>query len=401
MKKENIESAVKSNLEWFRKSGVMDPSDGSWGVAERIVQTNNNATLTKTLRNFPYYLEFENYAILEQRRPDCNFQTALLFLMAGDYFTNSEFRKTGENILSFLFNRSGLLNKTNHRYAADTWPIGCWGWTHGSFYNTLFFFDDNAWNLTIQLIMAEMYPHLEKKYQLASWSEKLAEQMADAFEDQFLKEPSSEHPWSGELDSPHWGSLVCMGLSLAYKNFKKPRYLKIIKIYHDYILEKADTFSTSEFAYIIIGASFSATFVDESYAKIAEKFADKLLEESDANGIIPSQWNEAPEGELLVDLIYTMNWSLMAFQLMASLSGEKQYQNLYQKQLDIIVEIQDTTSESHLKGCWRGMYDFEEKQWGGGDCFEGGSGSIYTGWTNAPISLVLLGELIDKSLMTL
>ena len=356
MNKKVLEKSINSSLRWFMNSGVMNPSDGSWGVAERVLLTKDNETLEKTLKHFSFYSEEEGHVILEHRRPDCNFQTALLFLLAGDYFNNSKYSEIGENILSFLFNRSGLLNKHNKRYEADTWPIGCWGWTHGSFYNSLFFFDDNAWNLTIQLIIAERYPELEKRYNLLDWSAKLAERLADAFEDQFLKEPTAKHPWSGELDSPHWGSLVCMALSMAYKKFNSTsgvnnkRYLRIIEKYHEFIVEKEDSFSTSEYAYIIIGACFSAKFADKKYANIAEKFGEKLLKASDEDGITPSQWNEAPKGEKLIDLIYTMNWSLMALKLIADLTEEEKYINLYNKQLKIITEIQDDSEESHLNG---------------------------------------------------
>ena len=42
------------------------------------------------------------------------------------------------------------------------------------------------------------------------------------------------------------------------------------------------------------------------------------------------------------------------------------------------------------------MYDMETGSWGGGDCYEGGAGSIYTGWTNAPISIVIALELLNE-----
>lgn len=37
-------------------------------------------------------------------------------------------------------------------------------------------------------------------------------------------------------------------------------------------------------------------------------------------------------------------------------------------------------------------------KWGGGDLFEGGANSIYTGWTNAPIALTMLFEHTKKSM---
>ena len=45
------------------------------------------------------------------------------------------------------------------------------------------------------------------------------------------------------------------------------------------------------------------------------------------------------------------------------------------------------------------MYDLDRAAWGGGDCVEGGAGSIYSGWTNAPIATGMLLEIAGKSLL--
>ena len=47
------------------------------------------------------------------------------------------------------------------------------------------------------------------------------------------------------------------------------------------------------------------------------------------------------------------------------------------------------------------MFDMNQNSWGGGDRFEGGAGSIYTGWTNAPVSLAFLLHDSGKSLLEL
>ena len=70
-----------------------------------------------------------------------------------------------------------------------------------------------------------------------------------------------------------------------------------------------------------------------------------------------------------------------------------------EKLLDLIVNIQDRSPQAHLNGCWRGMYDLEKECWGGGDRFEGGANSIYTGWTNAPIAWAVAFELEKSNLM--
>ena len=42
--------------------------------------------------------------------------------------------------------------------------------------------------------------------------------------------------------------------------------------------------------------------------------------------------------------------------------------------------------------------DMSTNSWGGGNCYEGGADSIYTGWTNAPISIVIALELLNKNI---
>ena len=63
--------------------------------------------------------------------------------------------------------------------------------------------------------------------------------------------------------------------------------------------------------------------------------------------------------------------------------------------------IQDTDPSPLCNGCWRGMFDLNTRQWGGGNRFEGGAASIYSGWTNAPISVALLLAREDRCLVDL
>ena len=69
--------------------------------------------------------------------------------------------------------------------------------------------------------------------------------------------------------------------------------------------------------------------------------------------------------------------------------------------LKLLLQIQDTAPEKQFAGCWRGMYDLSTGSWGGGDRYEGGAASIYTGWTNAPISLAICFALRGEALTDL
>ena len=51
---------------------------------------------------------------------------------------------------------------------------------------------------------------------------------------------------------------------------------------------------------------------------------------------------------------------------------------------DFMISIQNPD------GSWQGMYDITRGTWSGGDLFEGGANSIYTGWTNTVIAMCML-----------
>ena len=49
-------------------------------------------------------------------------------------------------------------------------------------------------------------------------------------------------------------------------------------------------------------------------------------------GNIPSEWGkEAPVGQHLVDLVYTMNWAVLGFQALAARTGDAKYRQAFEK----------------------------------------------------------------------
>lgn len=139
---------------------------------------------------------------------------------------------------------------------------------------------------------------------------------------------------------------------------------------------------------------------DRLSLETAELFSAKLLEKMDPrSGNIPAEHIEAPAGPSLVDTIYTINWALPALQCMADLTGRIEYVQSVRKIQALLLQIQDNTPARHLYGCWRGMYDLKAKNWGGGDRYEGGANSIYSGWTNAPIAWTMAFSIKRNSLI--
>jgi hypothetical protein len=80
-----------------------------------------------------------------------------------------------------------------------------------------------------------------------------------------------------------------------------------------------------------------------------------------------------------------MNWFYTAMVFFEKELPSAEGREWLDKFSEFLADIQDSSPQKELHGCWRGMYDISNKSWGGGDCYEGGANSIYSGWTNAPI----------------
>ncbi len=388
-----LENAIRNNLNWFMNSEIMSPKDGTWGVAERVVNTERNTALADIYKYFPEYTEYEGYSILEHRRADCNFQTAWLFHLAAKIFHDEEYANISNHILNYLFHRSGMMCRRDPRI-----PVGLWRWSTPQ-WNPTYWLDDNAWVCILCLLLSNT-PELESRYLLKQAGLKIADAfLADI--DNFLACTKDDlilkTVWSGEPESPHWGSLVAMALAYAYQADGNEQYRSACLKYMERFHARDVMYTTSEQAYMALAtSSIASIFQDEKMISNARRWNDALVDKMNDQGNIASQWRETQEGEHYVDTIYTQNWATLAFGNMKHLTGESRYADAYAASLQLLTRIQDTTPAKHLCGCWRGLYDLESHSWSGGDKYEGGSGSIYSGWTNAPISWAIALELFNS-----
>ncbi|MBR2363690.1 MAG: hypothetical protein IKA79_00685, partial [Lentisphaeria bacterium] len=140
--RKELEKSLSMTWQWFRNSLVMSPADGSWGVGERVMLTEGNEAMDHIITSFPAWTPHKEFYIIEQRRADCNMQTAYLFLLLHQLSgRKAPYKKTAENILDFLYFRSGLLNR------AENAPLsGLWDWSHIKRSHVVYF-DDDAWML--------------------------------------------------------------------------------------------------------------------------------------------------------------------------------------------------------------------------------------------------------------
>ena len=402
-----LQGALEKNLNWFRHSGIMLPSDGMWGVGERIAVTSGNDAIQKIRSSFPAITEHDGWCVVEQRRADCNFQAAYLFLLCGRILGNAEYANIGENIVHFLYSRSGLLDiKTSEPRKLIR---GTWQWSHIGHHSKIYY-DDEAWCLFMQLEIAKVHPELAQKYEMRYWANALAEELWIA-SDRALRERNvgadghwhDSGWWNGLFDLPHWGALACMALARSCWNNddadKVAKYSDVINRYLDYIADKAHSLTCSEQTYLILACMAAWRYLkNEKAHDMAINLGNLLVSCQDEQGNLPAQHYEAPTGTHLVDLIYTINWAALGFQ---ALAGENDAFAAAKKKVhELVVKLQDTSTEPQFNGCWRGMFDLNAKTWGGGDRYEGGAGSIYSGWTNAPISIAIALDLMGRDLFS-
>ena len=393
-----MKNTLLKNLNWFEKSGVMIPENGIWGVAERVAVAKNNEAIEKMYSAFVAWTPHGDYSIIEQRRADCNFQAAYLFLLAFEVLGERKYYETAVNLLDFLYYRSGLLWRNKDQY-----PCASWNWSHIKRSSDVYF-DDESWCVFLQLEIGKKYPELESKYNMKHWAMLLADELCAAsirvMHDEKEKDDwvdLTQKTWLGRLQLPHWGSLTVMALARAYQEEQKQNYLDFIQEYDEYLKKDPGIFNVSECSYALIGGCAAYRYTgDQRYLETARIFGEKVIGKIQENGNIPAEHYEAPTGTHLVDTIYTVNWALLGLQALAAI--DEKYIPAYRKVLDLTVKIQDPSPEPQFNGCWRGMYDMEQNSWGGGDRYEGGAGSIYTGWTNAPISWVIAMEMKSENL---
>ncbi len=332
-------------------------------MAERIVMTKDNPALAKIREMFPNLTEHDGYWVIENRRADCCFEAALLFLLAGKKLNNGLYRSTGENLLEYLFEKSGLRQ-------GDMWnwyvPLERRSW----------WYDDNGWVAAIELFIGQQFPELDKKYDLIASGKKAAMIMGESMIRNLNSPKTIKHGvWPddiffGEPRQPHWGTPVCAALLLAGE-------FEMVRQYHEWGEKNWHQFGLSEWAYALISSSLGGKLGDK-YLQEQSCIIYQYLKKHERNGILPSEHCEAPSGETLADLIYTLNWYLSGLALNDKGSDD------FTRLRDFLISIQNPD------GSWQGMFDVSRGIWAGGDLYEGGANSLYTGWTNTVIALSML-----------
>ena len=411
---EDNASVVRANLDWFQSSGIMRPADGFWGVAERLAVLDDNEAADKIRQAFPSHTMLRpGLAVLEHRRADCTLETAFLFDLAADVLADETLRKIADNLIDFLMDRSALRNTE-----ADSPDRDLWGWALLPGRTRSYWADDNAWMATLFLALAQRGRENVREPGLAA-ARTLCRQ-ATGFMQHIERNgprvaPPTDTPYQTcKRFAPHWMGLVTMALAHASAIDDALPWLDAVEPYYRCVLDGPPEWDQryqrpvpgkpawpiTEYAYLALtGSIVVARGVDEA-AKAAQYSADLLAAKQADDGHIPSRGAiEAPSGENLADLVYTDNWAALGFYHAWRVFGKKRYRDAFERSLRFLARIQDRSDDVVFRGCWRGMYDTAAGCWGGGDRYEGGGGSIYSGWTNAPIAWAFLFNQSGESLL--
>ena len=225
-------------------------------------------------------------------------------------------------------------------------------------------------------------------------------------------EPYPEARVLGLRLNPHWLGLATMAFAHASCVDTKTDYADLASRYYNVALEGPPVhdersrqeasglpWSLSEYAYLSLTAVVAAEQFHLAEAMDAARYAcDILIKRQAPSGHFASEHYEAPSGSHLADLIYTQNWATLGLFHCAQWFRSADYRGAFERSLSFLGTIQDASPHPRFGGCWRGLYDTRTGTWSGGDHYEGGQGSIYSGWTNAPIALAFLFALTGRSL---
>lgn len=396
----------------------MRPSDGFWGVAERLAITAGNEAADRMLSAFPCVTCLTpELVVMEARRADCTFEVAYLFDLAADALEKAALKTVADNLIAFMRARSHL------RQADPKHPdAGLWGWAMPIAIQK-YWTDDNAWVITLLLkLSARGRPELRP---LAIEAARCLNRHVGTYFDRLAahgrempRAVYGDIPVFGLNLNPHWIGLVCMALAHASAADPETPYRRVIDAYYDVVLQgpppcdaayappsgTGRAWTLSEYAYLGLSAAIVARQFPQSRApEIAAVAGRELLRAQFKDGHFAAEHAEAPAAPHLADLIYTDNWAALAFHHLHVLTGETAYRKARDRSLRFLASVQDRSGSPFFAGCWRGMYDTTRGCWGGGDRYEGGASSIYSGWTNAPIAWAFLfaagcGDLFPAAL---
>jgi hypothetical protein len=216
-------AVVRRNIKWFQNSGIMRPSDGFWGVGERIVVAGGNEALEKINKWFYCQTRLDHdVVVLEHRRADCNFETALAFDLAAEALGDAGLKTIANNLIGLRHVKDGAPTRDLWGWSMPLSSQDCWT-------------DDNSWVTTLLLVLARRgRPELKDAGIAAGRAldrslRPVVEHLRRHGKDVRLE----KEPLPGSLLSPHWFGLVTMALAHAAAADPVTDYTDFVTTYYE------------------------------------------------------------------------------------------------------------------------------------------------------------------------
>ena len=381
-----MKNALNKNIEWFLNSGLMKENDGSKGIAERVVLVEDNDAMERINAGFIYQRKIDHYIILEHVRPDCTFETALVFHLASEVLKRPDLENISRNMFLYLEN------------APNRNAGGLWGWSD-VLQKDDYFTNDNAWVIIVSLYMYQITGE-EKFFGMGM-------ETADAMDKEMHKGKQGKL-MNPDLASHHGPGELAIAMAKAYKISGEKKYFDCCCRIIDYdyknlavkdsILDRK-SYDTSKCAYLLMQSSL--IYLETGYKpalEICNVVANTLCSLQNKYGGWASEWRESAIGKDYCDIIYAQNWAIMGFYHALFIKKDVTWKKTFEKAIKFLLDIQ-VKEPDYIAGCWRGQFNIKTWNYNIPDRHEGGPNSIYSGWTNAIIDIVLAFILSGKSLV--
>jgi len=404
-------NAIRRNVEWFEKSGVLVKPDGSEGVYEAV------DAHTGRLR---YWL-----------RTDCNVQSAFAFYLAGKLLRRPVLLKRSHRIWEYLLRN----NYQDTRSRSLT--RGFWTWSQPP-QNQKFqiWVDDNSWAALVSFWfyrltgedafrkrgMATIDAFLRFRHQKNGlhWASFSSNEVQRRGVDYFTKRPIPKGDYYSA--STHFAGGIISSMAWAFSMTGERKYLdgaaEICRHVLTHVPRYQDVYyfsHTQADARLLLPLAIlcrlhpSGKWEKPLNATI-QRLASYLtpcgaLQERHPLKKLPSTIDipsVTRDGEPICDLLYSMNFALFNLWFTHGLTGHKDALSLFRRMADFLCRIQINSSNPRIHGGWARSFDYQAGEYYGSNADRGwGPYVMETGWTNSIITGALTMHELNFDVQTL
>lgn len=400
---ENLESVVKSSLDWFDRAGILI-NGGKGGVYEGF--------------GTEVYLD-GSQRFAANVRGDCVGEASWLYYLSSLYFEDHDYGTIADNLMDVAL-KDFTIQEGFHK--------GFVRWSDAAF-------ESNYGDDVARMIMPILFKNLmgDRDQEQIDILESILDFHLNTtgkdglrrgrFEIEEISEDnlSSIQNETDRTTSAHYNAYYHAVLLLGYKLIGKKSYLTmglkgLDNLLNRYPNTKREQSQTQEEARLILPLAIAYWVSDQDYYKeMLEKVVSDMKKRHHPSGAY-MEWDEgykasmrhtlgdgecsllSRNGDSVVDLLYTNNWLPFAFAMAYIATKDESYKKDLEETVSFLAKIQMKSDLPHLNGVWARGFDPELMEYFGSPADKGwGPYCIESGWTVSQISSgILLSMMLDK-----